>query len=202
MEEKKALLGEGGSGVGRPGAEEEPDARRGLSKEAWVAISAMAAALITGTVTLLTHLLPQTTPQASPQAPSAASPDTPATAATAPSPSAVVTADAIAGRWAGTAEDGNDTSFEITLDVGASCALGERCGSIGVSHVPCYGEVFLEAVQDGEFELRVANFHGESDHAVCQPGAGELSKLRPDGKLAYTTTYEPVAQGVLVRVEG
>ncbi len=75
----------------------------------------------------------------------------------------------------------------------------DHCGSISVSHVPCYGEVFLEKAQGTEFEFRVAKFYGESNRTACQAGAGETFKLRPDGKLVYKTTYEPAAQGILER---
>ncbi len=66
--------------------------------------------------------------------------------------------------------------------------------------MPCYGEVFLEKAQDTEFEFRVTNFYGQSNRGACQPGAGEHFNLRPDGKLIYTTTYEPAAQGILERI--
>ena len=111
-----------------------------------------------------------------------------------------MTADAIAGKWAGRATNSTGVLFQITLEIKKSCALNEQCGSISVSHVPCYGEVFLEKAQDNEFEFRVANFYGQSNRAVCQPGAGEHFKLRPDGKLAYATTYEPATQGILERI--
>lgn len=177
-------------------ASEKSDAQKGLSQGAWVAIGTIAAALITGIVALLTHLLPPTskpTPSPTP---------TPTLATPAPSPSSIpvaTTADAIAGKWSGTAKNSEGTSFEITLEIRKSCALRERCGSISVSHVPCEGEVFLEKVQDDSFEFHVANFYGRSNRAVCQPGAGELFRLRSDGKLVYTTTYEPGTQGILER---
>lgn len=175
---------------------EKSDAQKGLSQGAWVAIGTIAAALITGIVALLTHLLPP-----SPSPTPAPSP-TPvlSTAAASPSPqSLAITADAIAGKWSGTAKNGEGTSFEITLEVAKSCALRERCGSISVSHVPCYGEVFLEKVQADSFEFHVANFSERSNRTVCQPGAGELFRLRGDGKLVYTTTYDPGTQGILAR---
>ena len=180
--------------------EEKSEATRGLSQGAWVAIGTIGAALITAVVALLTHMLPQTSlsPAPTPTPTPAA-----ATAAPAPSPRSTLSttdADAIAGKWAGMAKNSEGTSFEITLDVRKSCALNERCGSISVSHVPCEGEVFLQDIQDGNFEFRVANFYGKSNRAVCQPGAGEIFKLRSDGKLAYTATYEPGTQGTLERI--
>lgn len=194
MAKKKGLHGKASSGVENPGAEEKTDAQRGLSREAWVAIGTIVAALITGTVTVLMHLLPQA--PRSPTPPTASS--TPMTSPS--SHSVATTADAIAGKWAGIATDSTGVSFQITLDIKKSCALNEQCGSMSVSHVPCYGEVFLEKAQDTQFEFRVANFYGQSIRAACQPGAGEHFKLGPDGKLVYTTTYEPASQGILERI--
>jgi hypothetical protein len=170
----------------------DSQASKGFSKEAWIAIGTIAAALITGAVTLLVHVLPKGAPP--PAQSSLSSPS--------PSPSShpsAVNADAIAGKWAGTAQDSNSKVFQITLDVRRNCALNERCGAISVSNVPCYGEVFLEKAQDNEFEFRVDNFYGRSDPKRCQPGAGEIFRLRPDGRLGYSTTYEPKAQGILER---
>ena len=114
-------------------------------------------------------------------------------------PSAVVTpeVDTIMGSWAGRAKDSNGVEFTVTLKIEAGCALGKLCGSIGVSHVPCHGQVFLETIDNDEFEFRVDNFDKRSDSAKCQPGAGERFKLQADGTLAYRTTYEPIARGVL-----
>lgn len=178
--------------------EQKSEATGGLSQGAWVAIGTIGAALITAIVALLTHMLPQTSPAPTPTV--TPIPAVSAAAAT-PSPRSLAsTADAIAGKWAGMAKNSEGTSFEITLDVRKSCVLNDRCGSISVSHVPCEGEVFLEDIQDGNFEFRVANFYGKSNRAVCQPGAGEIFKLRSDGKLAYMATYEPGTQGILERI--
>ena len=179
-----------------PAASDATDSRKGLSKEAWVAIGTISAALITGIVTLIINLYPQK-PAANPAANNA-----PAVAATTtPSQTpAVKTADAIAGKWSGKADDANGNSFQITLEVRRSCAVNERCGVISVSHVPCYGEVFLEKSDPPDFEFRVANFYGQSNRQTCQPGAGEHFHLRADGRLDYTTTYEPRAEGRLSRL--
>jgi len=194
MAKKKNLSVKAGSRVENSSAEEKTDAQKGLSKEAWVAIGTIVAALITGTVTLLMHLLPQAPPART----SATDSSTPITSPS--SQSVAATADDIAGKWAGMATDSTGVTFQITLEIKKSCALNEQCGLISVSHVPCYGEVFLEKAQDTEFEFRVANFYGQSNRVACQPGAGETFKLRPDGKLVYKTTYEPAAQGILERI--
>ena len=177
----------------------------GLSQGAWVAIGTLGAALISGLVALVIHLLPPATPTPSPSTSPTASP---IASTSVPSPTAIASAspvaanaDAIAGKWSGTAKTGEGISFQITLEVKKSCALSQRCGSISVSHVPCEGEIFLEKIQDHVFEFNVSNFFGRSNRDVCQPGAGELFRLRSDGKLSYTTTYEPGTAGVLVRTE-
>ena len=170
--------------------------QRGLSKEAWVAIGTISAALITAIVTVVIHMFPQkpaANPVTTPSPASVAS--TPTSAAT----SGAINADAIAGKWAGEATDSTGKTFEVTLEVRKSCGINERCGSISVSHVPCYGEVFLEKTRDQDFEFRTANFYGESDREKCQEGPGEYFHLRPDGKLDYSTTYDAEAKGLLAR---
>jgi len=198
MAKKRQATGNSDPDADSPNAEEKHDAQKGLSQGAWVAIGTIAAALITGTVAVLTHVLPTASPSPAPTITSS-TPTPPPTPG--PSRPLITTADAIAGKWSGTAKDSNGTAFQITLDVRNSCALKERCGSISVSHVPCEGEVFLEKVEGDDFEFHVSNFYGRSNRDVCQPGAGEHFRLRPDGKLAYSTTYEPEAQGILTRIE-
>jgi len=171
-----------------------------LSKEAWIAAGAtLGAALIGGVVALWTHLTPAA--QSSPAPASAAA--TTATASAAPDSStqdaAASTINAIVGKWKGTARDSTGTTFQIALEVTDKCAPGQLCGSISVSHVPCYGQIFLENVDNGDVEFRVDNFDDRSNRQVCQPGAGEHFRLQPDGKLAYHTKYDPVADGTLTR---
>jgi hypothetical protein len=123
---KNALRGNPGSNRAEPTDENVAD-RKALSKEAWVAIGTIAAALITGIVTLIIHLLPPAE-------------KSPAAAVATPSPvlsTSIQTADAIAGEWSGTARDSRGKTFQLTLEIRKSCALNERCGSISVSHVPC-----------------------------------------------------------------
>jgi hypothetical protein len=174
---------------------DERPRRKGPSNEAWAAIGAISAAVITGVVTLLVHVIPGAHESSTPG--SAASTTT---APTAPSSgTAASTIDAIAGKWAGRAQDNSGGEFQITLEVTQSCMVGKVCGSISVSHVPCYGQIFLVGVEAGEVEFRVANFDKKSDQTNCHPGAGERFRLRSDGRLAYRTTYDPVAQGTLER---
>ena len=169
------------------------ETRKGLSKEAWVAISTITAALITGIVTLVIHLAPQ-----KPAATSAVMANPTASAASSPAQvPASVTADPIAGKWLGTATDENGVTFEVRLEVRKGCGINQRCGSMSVSHTPCYGEIFLERIHDPTFEFRVDNFYGQSDREKCQAGPGEEFQLRPDGKLDYRATYEPTATAVM-----
>jgi hypothetical protein len=65
---------------------------------------------------------------------------------------------------------------------------------------PCEGEVFLEKVEGDDFEFQVSNSM-DAVTATLPARIGEHFKLRPDGKLAYSTTYEPIAQGILTRIE-
>ena len=193
MANEKASSGEGRSGVEVARPEEKPDSQKGLSKEAWIAIGTIVAALITGIVTLLIHILPQ--------APRSQAPAQSSTPPALPSSRPVATAaDALVGKWVGMAQDSTGTRFEVTLEIKKPCSPNEPCGSISVSHVPCYGEVFLVKMQNNDFEFRVDNFDAKSNQTICQPGAGEHFKLRSDGKVAYTTSYEPIAQGILERV--
>lgn len=172
---------------------EEKPTRRGLSKEAWAAVGVIGAAVIAGVVTLLTQIIAQ--PQQS-STPAASVPFT-----NPPAPSIVISAvEAMVGKWEGTAQDSNGVTFQVTLEIKETCALGQLCGSIGVSHVPCYGQITLENIDNDEVEFRVTNFYNGSNLAVCQPGAGERFRSRPDGQLTYRTTYEPIAQGILKRV--
>ncbi|HEV8140280.1 MAG TPA: hypothetical protein VGP81_10950 [Pyrinomonadaceae bacterium] len=170
--------------------------RQGLSKEAWVAISTIAAALITGIVTLIVHLAPQ-----KPAATTAPTPAATASASVTAQTAAGINADAIAGKWAGKAKDKIGQEFEIALEVRKSCGINQPCGSISVSNVPCYGEITLERAHDPTFEFNVVRFYGQSDRQKCQPGPGEEFQLRPDGKLDYRSTYEPTAEGVLERTK-
>ncbi|WP_460518111.1 hypothetical protein [Flindersiella endophytica] len=185
-----------------------------MSKEAWVAVGGIGAAVVTGVVTLLVHVLPagQNTPESAPEASVTVTTPPPATTsgpvaspttttATTTTASATGVA-AMVGRWAGTAKDTAGGTFQLTLEITRACGIGEPCGSIGVSHVPCYGEVSLDSLHGEEVEFSVDNFDSRSDRSVCQAGAGERFRLRPDGKLAYRSTYEPVATAVLSRVAG
>jgi hypothetical protein len=154
-----------------------------LSKEAWAGITAIAVALISAIVTLATHFAPVTRP-AVPASPPAAQ---------------VVTADSIAGRWSGTANDTPTHAFHIDVDVRTGCEVGTRCGAIVVSHVPCHGSIYLVAVRDGDHEFRIDDFVAPSAES-CTAGAGEHFRREPDGSLLYTTTYDVRISGHLTRV--
>ena len=84
----------------------------------------------------------------------------------------VATADLLAGKWSGKAKDVGGAFFQIDIEIKRSCALGEKCGVISVSHVPCHGELFLHGIENNNYEFRVDNFTNNSS-AICTPGAGE-----------------------------
>jgi hypothetical protein len=104
---------------------------------------------------------------------------------------------AMLGEWEGSAQTSDGNTFPIELKIDTDCQLSQLCGTIGVPQVPCYGQIFLNGVDNGEVDFNVANFDARSDHERCREGAGETFKLLPDGHLAYQTTYQPTAQGVL-----
>jgi hypothetical protein len=106
--------------------------------------------------------------------------------------------DSIAGHRAGVGRDTQGNSFEVTAEILDGCAIGEPCGRIRVSHLPCEGQLYLYAVAGSERERSVDDFSADSSKA-CTPGAGELFGLLADGTLPYTTTYDPRVRGVLVR---
>jgi hypothetical protein len=162
--------------------------RKGIPKEAWAAIGVIGAAAVTGLVTIVVNSGDSSPPAASTEE------STRTTNATATSPVAEMV-----GSWRGVANTDGGVSFTVELVIERACRIGELCGSIAVPDVPCYGQVYLESVSDGEVAFRVTNFDARSDLSTCQEGGGERFRLREDGKLDYRTTYEPVASGVLNR---
>jgi hypothetical protein len=92
------------------------------------------------------------------------------------------------GSWAGTAQD-KGTSFRVELVVLPTCEQGKNCGTIRVSHVPCYGHISLIGSNAGDHEFNVDRFDAGSSPS-CQPGGGEHFRLT-GGMLAYTTSYGP-----------
>ena len=106
----------------------------------------------------------------------------------------------IAGKWSGQAKQSTGTSFQIDVLIRPSCKVGEKCGTISVSHVPCYGEITLKEVNSGDYEFSVSDFDNRSNSRVCTPGAGEHFRLLENGKLSYSTAYSD-AKGTLERVE-
>lgn len=169
-----------------------PAPRQPLSKEAWVGISAITAAAITGIVSLITHFTPA--PSAAP-----AVPTSPPTQTAQPAP--LTPADGIArlvGKWSGPAEN-DQGKYQIDLEISPNCALGQPCGIIRVSNVPCYGNVSLFQVKEGEYDFSVDSFRSGSAKS-CTAGAGELFVLTAEGKLIYRTDYDASVRGVLSRL--
>lgn len=94
----------------------------------------------------------------------------------------------IAGKWSGLAL-ASGGQFQINVEITSTCQFNQKCGTISVSNVPCYGEIFLKQTNNGSYEFHVDNFDSRSDLKNCQAGAGEYFKLLTDGKLSYSTGY-------------
>ena len=178
---------------------ESPDgtahAKRRISGEAWTAIGAIGAAVITGVITLLIHVIPSSgTPSTS--APGAVPSRSTTSAAASPTTGANSSPVAqMIGSWKGTAAKSDGKVFLITLDITEYCHLKKYCGSIARLDVPCYGDVYLENVNHGDVEFNVQNFKAGSGPS-CVPGAGDHFSLNPNGSLDYYTTYDS-AHGTL-----
>jgi hypothetical protein len=177
--------------VALPAAEEKTD-KRGMNRKALALLAGgIAAAIVTGAVvSLRTFGQPVREPTTVPRAekPEAG-----------PARSVAATTRAMSGKWRGSAQDSNGVVFSITVDIRDDCAADRPCGTIEVSHVPCYGRIALASVAGADVEFRVDHFDQKSSRTGCYPGAGEHFRLRPDGRLAYSTTYVPKALGVLER---
>ena len=173
---------------------EESVKQKGLSKEAWAAVSAIAVALIGGIAATMTAIIPKL-PLDQPASPpmTSASTSSPSVLAS-PSVDSQVTADAIANHWAGSAKSSSGKVYTLTVEIRKACKLGEKCGAISVLPVPCYGEISLKAVQSDDYEFDVSNFDRRSS-PTCTPGAGEHFKLLPNGNLSYRADWD--AQGIL-----
>ena len=163
--------------------------QKGLSKEAWAAVSAIAVALIGGVVAIMTAMIPKLPLDKPSSSPIPVSPSV---------DSRVVTADAIANRWTGRAKNSSGELYTITVEIRQSCKLGEKCGTISVLPVPCYGEISLKSVQSDDYEFDVSNFDSRSS-PKCTPGAGEHFKLLSNGKLSYKADWD--AQGILGKAQ-
>jgi hypothetical protein len=174
-----------------PAAEDRADKRGVNRKAAALLAGGIAAAIVTGAVASL-RTFGQPVPE-SIIAPRTEKPDV------TPSRSVAAATRAMSGRWRGSAQDSNGVVFSITLDVRDDCAVDRPCGTIEVSHVPCHGRISLASVAGPDVEFRVDHFDQKSSRTGCYPGAGEHFRLRPDGRLAYSTTYVPKALGVLQR---
>ncbi len=178
-------------------AKTEEAKQTGLSKEAWAAVSAITVALIGGIAAIITTLIPKLPiGQTSSPTISSASISLPSGGASLSVNSSVATADGIAGRWTGQAKNSSGDFYTISVEISLSCKLGEKCGTISVVQVPCYGEISLKAVQNDDYEFDVRNFDGRSS-SKCTPGAGEHFKFLPDGRLSYRADWG--VQGILNR---
>ena len=80
----------------------------------------------------------------------------------------------------------------------APCRLGEPCGTIYVSSLPCEGRASLATVVDQTYEFNVDNFTAESS-SDCTPGGGDFFEVVNNSTLRYTTDYADI-EGVLRKV--
>lgn len=175
----------------------EDNKQKGLSKEAWAAISAIAVALIGGAVAIATALIPKlqisqpSSPPSESISPSVGTVDATNTAD-------AITADAIAGKWSGEAKTTSGEFYTINIEIHQSCNLNEKCGTISVIQVPCYGEISLIAFQNEDYEFDVSNFD-ERSSSTCTPGAGEHFIPLPGERLSYRADWG--VQGILDKVQ-
>lgn len=101
------------------------------------------------------------------------------------------TADRIAGLWAGTVPRDGGKSLSVQIEIRRGCSVGESCGAISVSTVPCFGQATLKQIHpNGSFEFNVGNFYPGSNPTDCTPGPGDIFALAKDGSLFYTPTYD------------
>lgn len=178
---------------------EESVKQKGLSREAWAAVSAIAVALIGGLVAIVTAIIPKLPLDQPVPSPTIAVSTPPSAVLGSPvGKTQVITADAIANRWTGQAQTSSGEVYTINVEIRSACQLGKKCGTISVLQVPCYGEIALKAVQNDDYEFDVSNFDARSS-AKCTPGAGEHFKLLPDGKLGYRADWG--VQGILDKVQ-
>ena len=171
--------------------------KRRLSGEAWAGIGAIGAAAITGVVTLLIHVIPGS---GSPSTAASGAVPTKSTASAATLQTTGADSSPVAqmiGSWKGTATYPDGKVFPITLDITQYCGLKEPCGSIALPDVPCYGDVFLQNVNNGDVEFNVQNFKAGSS-TKCTPGAGDHFRLKSDGSLDYYASYNN-AHGTLTK---
>lgn len=124
-------------------------------------------------------------------------PDTPA-AETSAASETTGEGDALVGTWTGTALISGGSPFDVRLDITAPCRLGEPCGTIYVSSLPCEGRASLATVLDQTYEFNVDNFTGESS-PDCTPGGGDFFEVVNNSTLRYTTDYADI-EGVLRKV--
>jgi hypothetical protein len=104
-------------------------------------------------------------------------------------------ADGVAGTWSGRVKQGDGT-FELELSIAKGCEVKETCGSISVSHVPCFGDLSFKRVEGDSYEFSVDHFSAASGKG-CKPGAGEYLTPHGDDALLYTTGYDRSIRGIL-----
>lgn len=112
-----------------------------------------------------------------------------------PPPSAIKNADAIAGTWSGMAHNG-DFSFQITVTINRSCAIGSVCGPFDIPEIPCSGTFTLTGISGSVYQFQGGDFEGS-----CTAGASDSLELLSDGTLLYKSTHPDYGEssGILTR---
>jgi hypothetical protein len=178
--------------------------RSGLSTNAWAAIAAIGAAVITGAVTLVTHFLPSNEAPTS-QSVAAVSVTTSGADATssprstgsaAPAPRSALL-DRLTGTWSGQARAGA-TPYTITLEITGSCVELGPCGTMTTDLLPCVGNITLVRVNDGpQFDFATRSFApGSSASCQLRPQGGDYFTLGDDF-MTYVTGYDGSVNGTL-----
>ena len=175
----------------------DPKTRETSKGRGWIATHARALAGAGAAVVLAVAVMVFALTREDDRDPGQTTSNTPA-AETSAAPETTGEGDALVGTWTGTATISGGSPFDVRLDITAPCRLGEPCGTIYVSSLPCEGRASLATVVDQTYELNVDNFTGESS-PDCTPGAGDFFEVVNNSTLRYTTDYADI-EGVLSKV--
>lgn len=105
------------------------------------------------------------------------------------------TSDAIAGVWSGSASGGSFT-FQITVTIAASCAIGSVCGPFDIPAIPCSGIFTLIGISGTTYHFQAGNKQGS-----CGQSVSDTLTLLPDGTLLYVSKGDyGESRGVLQRI--
>jgi hypothetical protein len=103
--------------------------------------------------------------------------------------------DAIAGVWSGSASGGS-TTFQITVTIAASCAIGSVCGPFDIPAIPCSGTFTLIGISGTTY-----HFQAENKQGSCGQAVSDTLTLLPDGTLLYVSKGDyGESRGILRRI--